>query len=419
MPRATLRRPEGPRLTMTGQVRRRALPLVDDLAGAERYIMTSHAIERAEERGIGIMEIYSAVADPQSVTPGDGDKRNYFRGDLRITVDEGTKTIITVIDIFEMERASPRVPLIPEIGRTERMAARTKSTTATVSANQQALDEAWVLAAHKEQEYRLILVTPDLAGKLLERNTHNRPIRPKDVAEWQQRFVAGEVGTTHQGIAVDTKGILQDGQHRCAAIFHSGVSVRMWVAVGMPPENFALIDGGRNRNYADVLALSGETDVTVLGATVRLVHLFESREYSVWNSSKITNAQVMDVFMADPIGFRDAIRQGRIIGGKNGIPMTKTAASAGFYLISKVNNPVTVEEFFDGLVTGAGLMGGDIRLVLRRNLNNAAKEKVRATGAVHLALLIKTWNAWAEGSDLRVLTFRRDERMPRVTKLEK
>lgn len=291
--------------------------------------------------------------------------------------------------------------------------------TGAAAANQQALDEAWVLAPHKEQEYRLVLVTPELAGKLLERNTHNRPIRPKDVAEWEAKFATGEVGTTHQGIAVDTKGILQDGQHRCAAIFHSGVSVQMWVAVGMPPENFKLIDGGRNRSYGDVLALEGETDVAVLGATVRLVHLFESREYSAWNTGKITNAQVMEAFRGDPIGFRTAIREGRIIGGKNGIPMTKTAASAGFYLISKVNAAETVAEFFDGLVTGAGLMGGDIRLVLRRNLNNASKARERATAAVHLALLIKTWNAWIEGSDLRVLTFRRDERMPRVTRMER
>lgn len=388
----------------------KAMPLVADTLSVEHFILTDHAIERCMERGIGIMEVYSALAEPTgNYADAVKDNRVYVRGDVRVVVDMRKKVVITVADLNEARRTEPRHPinpLIPKKGAVPMPRASTKVS--------QSLDEAWVLVAHAEPDYRLITVTPELAAKLLELNVHNRPLRNADVQEWMAKIASGEYKPTHQGGAMDSKGNLQDGQHRLTAIANGNIAVQMWFSVGQPPENFDILDTGRNRNYGDVLALSGEADVFALGSTVRLVHLFLGRDYAQWSKGKITNHVVMEEFRKDPDGYRAALAMGRQITA--GIPVTRTAAGAAFYVISRVNPKGRVEEFFDGLISGAIGDRRDPRLVLKRNVERAARERERANAALHLALVIKTWNAWVEGEEIRVLSWRRTESMPRVTR---
>ena len=44
--------------------------------------------------------------------------------------------------------------------------------------------------------------------------------------------------TTHQGIAFDENGVLQDGQHRLCAIVSANKPVDMMVTSGLSPDNF-------------------------------------------------------------------------------------------------------------------------------------------------------------------------------------
>jgi hypothetical protein len=392
------------------------LPLVDDLGDATSYVMQDHAIERCEERGIGIMEVYSVIADPHRTSNGratkDGESRRLVRGDLEVVVNPSTKKIVTVVDLDEESRVVARTPLNPLIPKGAKVPPRQKAV-----GKASTLDEAWCLVVHKDEDMRKVFITPELAHKLLELNHHNRALRRPDVDAWKQKLREGEFRCTHQGVAIDSKGSLQDGQHRLTAIEEEGIGTFMWVAVGTEPENFDVIDTGRNRSYGDVLHLSGETNVFVLGATVRLIHLYLTRDYAGWGKGKISNHVVMEAFRKDPAGYREAIRMGYVIG--QGIPLTKTAGGAAFYVINRVNKKPNVDEFFEGLITGADIGRSDPRLVLRRSLERKARDRERAFGAEHLALTVKTWNAWVEGVDMKTVSWKRNEDMPRVTRLER
>lgn len=379
------------------------LPLVD-VSDVEQWILTDHAIERAEERGIGILEIYSVLAAPTGQGPGKNGETAYYRGDLKVVGNPTRKVVLTVVDLDEDSRTVPRQPLNPLVSKGAAVPARQRNGSAV-------LDEVWCFIPHDDDDYRKMDVTPALAEKMLGHNTHNRPIRRRDVETWKAKILAGEMARTHQGIAFDSNVVLLDGQNRLTAIVETGLTVSMWVGVGFPPSNFTKIDGGRNRNYADILALAGETDVTVLGATVRLVHLFTTRDYSAWAGQKISNETVFATFSEDADNYREAVKIGRAI--TDGARLTKTAAAAGFYVIRRVNRADAVDEFFDGLISGAGLTKTDPRLKLRNVLANA---EGRAHGPMHLALLLKTWNAWTEGIEVRALAWRKGEAMPRVTR---
>jgi hypothetical protein len=388
------------------------LPLVDDLGDAITYVMQNHAIERCEERGIGIMEVYSVIADAQRTTSARDGTRTLVRGDLRVVVDPERKSIVTVVDLDEDARSEPRTPLNPLVHKGVKVPPKKAA-----AGKSSSLDEAWCLVTHKDEDMRKVFITPELAEKLLGLNHHNRPLRRKEVEAWKLKLREGEFRCTHQGVAIDSKGSLQDGQHRLTAIFEEGIGTFMWVAVGCEPDNFDVIDTGLNRNYGDVLYLSGETDVFVLGSTVRLIHLYLTRDYIAWGKSKISNHMVMEAFRKDPNGHREATRMGRVLTAN--IPLTRTAGGAAFYVISRVNKANVVEDFFDGLASGAGLSREDPRLTLKRMLERKARDRERAFAAEHLALTVKCWNAWAEGAEVRQFSWKRTEDMPRVTKLER
>jgi hypothetical protein len=387
-------------------------PLVVDLGEVTNtYVMSDHAIQRCQDRGIGVFEAYSALAAPDRIDPHveRDDAMIYVRGDIRVVV--ANQTVVTVIDRLEDERATPRSPLDP-------IKAGVMSTRRQ---NPQVLDEAWALVAHDQEDYRKIEISPALAGKLLALNTHNRPIRQADVADWKRKMLSGEYRPTHQGIALDTNGVLQDGQHRLTAIVELDVPQIAWVAVGMPPDNFTVTDAGRNRTYADVLSLSGEKDAAVLGATVRLVWLYLNKDglssaTGSGGSMKVSNAMVMDVFTKDAARFREAVKVGgRVRHARMGL--TAISSAAGWYLIRRTNTASKTDAFFEGLITGEEIPTGDPRPLLGRKLRNEQDSGRRTHSLAQLGLLIKTWNFWASGAEnVRMIVWRKGETMPQVAK---
>ena len=390
---------------------REQMPLVDDLESVQSYVMTQHAIERCEERGIGVLEVYSTLAEPTNTgTQLARGGQTFIRGDVKVVANPVTREIVTVMDLNEEERTSPREPLHPNVARRKAtLMPRAKASTA------QSLDEAWCLLPHKSPETRLIIVTPALAQKLLELNTGNRPMRPNHVAEIARAIKEGEFKLTHQGIALDTKPRLQDGQHRLAAVMHTEIATPMWVSVGQDPANFDIIDVGRPRTYGDVLALEGETNVFVLGATVRLVYQYQHGTASEMRAGKISNHQMNEEFQRDPEGFRNAVRVGNIVGQH--VDLTKTAAAAGYYLIARVNRTKDVDEWFDGLISGENISGA--RVVLTRMLRRLKDEGKRANATHHLAVLLKAWNADLTRAERAVIGWRKGEDMPRVARQER
>lgn len=81
----------------------------------------------------------------------------------------------------------------------------------------------------------------------------------------------GDWLVTHQGIAFDTRGVLVDGQHRLAAVVEADVTVKIAVFTDVEPDTFDVLDTGKKRNAADVLAIEAEKSATLLAAMVRTV----------------------------------------------------------------------------------------------------------------------------------------------------
>jgi hypothetical protein len=384
----------------------RALASDELIAEVQEYTLSEHLIERCEERGIGILEVYSTLADPTFCHEQNQHSRRYQRGDLRVVVDPTEKRVITVVDLEEGYRKTPRVALVPEIVRGVSMATGSKRTNAS-----QNLDEAWLFAAHTKPDMREIFITPELAEKLLARNTANRPETKGLTRQYIEEIENDNWQFTHEPGALDTNQVLQDGQHRLHAIVETKRGQKMFFAVGMDPTNFKVIGTGRTRRFADSLALQGFDDAHALGAMARLVYIYLNLGFT--STYKVLNHDVVDLVSGNEKEFMHANNLSRQM--KTDFGLTRAGGGAAVYLIRRINPATPVNEFFEGLATGAGIGTDDPRLVLRRVVKNN-----RGSGPEHLAMVIKTWNAWLEGRLIKNVSWKRKgEAMPQITRFER
>ncbi len=265
---------------------------------------------------------------------------------------------------------------------------------------------------------RVQTITPSKASELLEANTTNRPLSRAVVRSFAEAMRRGDWVVTHQGIAFDINGVLVDGQHRLAAIIEADVPVELTVFTEVNEDTFDVLDTGKRRNAADVLAIEGEKSSTMLAAMVRTVWLYENRPDLNWSGggAAVTNHQIVQTLEQHP-KLRDFVSVGEQISTATG--MIKSAAGAASYLVSRVSKRAELEEWYEGVIDGAGLAKQDPRLLFRRVMFNMARKQAgqvmrRRDTREHVALYLKAFNAWRTDEPITTLRFTSREPMPRL-----
>lgn len=270
--------------------------------------------------------------------------------------------------------------------------------------------------------FERVLVTPELAQKLLNLNTANRPLRPQEVDMWKEVIERGAWHYTHQGVAIDANGVLQDGQHRLGGVVKADIPVEIQISVGMPPENFHAIDNGLRRTFGDVAAHLGHRSHGKVGSVARMLIIYN--DYPVRNyNSKVNNAEVADFLSQPLLGEPDKLVGERVYQAVNeaqahwvAYRINHTAIAVVLYKLWEIfgKEDQKVVEFLAGLRTGANLPDEDPRLVLQRVVGNSGNRSPR-TATNHLALTVKAWNKFYLGKSVKVLAFRpKVEDMPKL-----
>jgi hypothetical protein len=266
-------------------------------------------------------------------------------------------------------------------------------------------------------------ITPEKAEEMLAANTANRPLSKPTVRAFAEAMRRGDWLVTHQGIAFDTNGVLVDGQHRLAAVIEADMPVEMTVFTEVEPDTFDVLDTGKRRNAADVLAIEGEKHSATLAAMVRTVWLYYNRPDASWTGggASVTNHQVVQTLAAHP-KLRDYVHLGERISAETG--MMKSAAGAAAYLVEQVNRgkKAKLAKWHDGVIEGAGLRKNDPRLVFRRTMFSMSRRQGvvqrRRDTREHVALYLKAFNAWATAEPLTHLRFSQRESVPDIVRLK-
>jgi hypothetical protein len=300
--------------------------------------------------------------------------------------------------------------------RRERQAAALARAQGPYGATEVTLDQ--ILGEHPAPiVWHRVKITPTMANIMLERNTHNRPPSKNEVTHWIQLLRTKRFHYTHQGVAFDVLGRLQDGQTRLTAIAESGISAEMMVSAGMPVENFAVIDVNRRRTAAQILQTEDAPYSAATAAAVRLLHLYE-----VWGptmldhaSERISSDIVYEVWhKLDAPTIAAAVVWGNLL--RREIHSSLGGVIAALYVISRAMPPgedERVKAFVEALTYGPEKRVADDPIAtVRRQAGSGAVRKM--TGPQLMALVIKGWNAHMQGESARSMQVRAGTKMPAV-----
>lgn len=263
-------------------------------------------------------------------------------------------------------------------------------------------------------EPSVITVTPDMASDWLSYRNHpkNRPLSKAVAAKYQADMESGRWReATPEGLIFDTDGWIISGQHRLKAVANSGRTVRFWVFPDEARDIFDVLDQGYKRTPAHVLRVPHAVAVAN-GAR----HLAALADGGLSRYNRITTPEIVATVRAWPELTWCATEAAAVYAATRipvGVHLAVLAQADRSYWIARIS------DWLDGLRSGAGLPGGDPRLLLRERFRAGL---TLAPGVprhdLRYALIVKAWNAFAEDRSLRSLRWRRDEALPTVVGLD-
>lgn len=252
---------------------------------------------------------------------------------------------------------------------------------------------------------KLETITPEIAAKMLERNTANRPAYKKDVSAIAREIKEGRWKVNGDTICLNGEAIV-DGQHRLLAVVESGIPIETFVIYGVPSDVFDTKDIGRRRSPADTLSVDGEIHTRALAAALVVLDRFK-HEVEIDDHKKYSNAEIRELLEKYPL-MRESVRRGK--SGANGL-MPPSVLCACHYLFAEKDRQ-DADLFVDLLHSGVGLGVDDPVFLLRDRLIRNACAKAKLSRRYIMALTIKAWNYWSSGKVLRQLRFRETGDVP-------
>jgi hypothetical protein len=238
----------------------------------------------------------------------------------------------------------------------------------------------------KKLVFKTVMVTPKMAETWLAHNESNRGLSDSRVESYARDMENGKWQLNPQGIVLNGRGNVLDGQHRLAAVIRYGKPVQMVVCSGAPHSVREVIDRGRGRTLADYLRMNGVSRHVVLTAAVArgLHHLDGGVTYGVFT---INDAKgVMKEYAAEFEWLDSAL----VISG----------LARGPYLASVLWSLALgerVDKFHHSVMTGENLKAKSPEIALRNIL--LSMKKGGSGGLTTIDIYLKTLNCIAAAVD--------------------
>jgi len=136
-----------------------------------------------------------------------------------------------------------------------------------------------------------MLITPEIARKLLKKNTVNRPLRKGHVAKLATKMILGRWREDiAPSIILGKHGVIIDGQHRLAAIIESGIPTNTDIKhTNDESAKLVDIDSGLARSASDLLQMR-PCDAAVVRLAGQII--FNSSKANGILSEKVSIAQL-------------------------------------------------------------------------------------------------------------------------------
>lgn len=220
-----------------------------------------------------------------------------------------------------------------------------------------------VAAPQTKVTFRDVMMTPQLANDILQRNTRNRPLRQSRVDRYARDMKRGDWKVNGETVSISDKGNLMNGQHRLHAVIKADVTVPMTLAEGVDESTFGTLDAGLARTAGDVLGMRGISHANNVAAMARMALNYKD---GLSISTPRSNREIEDAFDQHP-EMQEYISQTLplIKLSHNTVMVTACFIASRF---GEEGDEERMREFVKGVATGANLEEDDPRLVFRNKM---------------------------------------------------
>ena len=262
----------------------------------------------------------------------------------------------------------------------------------------------------------VVLVTPEIAANWLPNEEVWRSRNAKRVRDYRTQMTNGQWELDGNTIKFNKDEELIDGQHRCSACILSN-SDFLTVVIRGNIKQHAMADTGLSRRLSDWLKLKEVSNAAEMASLLRLFRIWTiDGNVGTYHKTKAadsaSNEDLMELLEENP-GLQSSLAFGRRIAGaiKGYLPAT-WIANLHYVISLKVNDSEMPTGFFEGLLNTSKLETTDPLFQLWKFLGNRYDESKRGHGSskdivTYHAVVIKAWNAWIQGTEIKQLRFKR------------
>lgn len=274
----------------------------------------------------------------------------------------------------------------------------------------------------KMEKIERVLITPEIATKMLEKNVGNRAISKPHLDFLTNQMSNGQWMYAADPIRIATNGKVLDGQHRLTAIVKSGKSLEMLVVSDLDESVFSVIDTGKGRSAGDVLSIASFSNAKLRASVARMILAYENglqaflrtRDSGITTGggnkdvARITNAIILS--FVENIDLDDDISIAQKCS--KSFRMLSASEYGFFHYIFKRLSADAAHEFLTKLSTGLNLSENDPILMLRNKLITESVSSIRVSSRIKLILILKCWNYYRKGESIKILQYTTQQEIP-------
>lgn len=271
-----------------------------------------------------------------------------------------------------------------------------------------------IYGVNVEKEYpdvhlSIELITPDIAKKMLETNVGNRDLKKEPLVSALQK---GEWELSNDAITFDENGNLTNGQNRLNACINANEPIVVIVARGIKRRAQVVMDTGVKRSLTDYLKMKGYKNCSTVGA------IGAGLQYSdEFGTDGAFGRQQSNIFtLKSTLDFIDENDEKRIE------PIVRDVIQLRAKHGSKILAARTLGVLFDAFRDAGdenyrGFVNQlankkpactSVRLLMSRlseYAEDVRKNSTQLNQRYVAAIIIKAWNAYMRGDDIRQLRF--------------
>jgi len=265
----------------------------------------------------------------------------------------------------------------------------------------------------------VLLITPEIAKKMLLKNTLNRVVKERLIAEYARQMAAGLwKEETGEAIKISCNNNILDGQHRLLALVNSNVSLSFLVISDLENDIFTVLDTGVTRSTGDIFHIAGIAQsnnyasmiIKYLKLSRGNINVLsgQTRSSSGIRYSGFSRSEVFSLYNSREKFWKAALLMSDKWHNQFQRVLCLSEISSLYTFFFDINQDDAF-AFMDLLCSGINLdKNNPIKFLREKLIFSKTNMKFKLTATQKLGIIFKTWNHFRAGSQISVLRFHRE-----------